>query len=652
MLFNKSIAAPLLALPRPAKRIVVIALDVLLVLISVWVAFYLRIDQTSLPQAQQQYVYLLAPVLAVPVFVRFGLYRAIFRYTGMAALASTAKAVGIYALLFFVALLFFKWEGVPRTLGLIQPLLFLLLVGSSRAIARFWLAGWSSKSRHAVGRLLIYGAGEAGVETASALAVARQFVLLGFIDDDKTKTGRSINGVDIMGPAEVANAVERMGVTDILLAMPALDRASRNQIIARLRGLQVHVRTLPGMGDLASGRVTIRDFQELDIEDLLGRSPVPPDSTLLAKNLAGKTVLVTGAGGSIGSELCRQIMLERPRQLVLVEHNEFGLYTIHRELEGLCAEQELPVVLVPLLASVGNFGRLKEICQLYRPATVYHAAAYKHVPLVESNPSEGVLNNVFGTLNMARAAMESGAAHFVLVSTDKAVRPTNVMGATKRMAELVLQALAASASVRFLLPDGSQSGEIQNNTVFAMVRFGNVLGSSGSVVPLFRKQLLEGGPLTVTHEEVTRYFMTIPEAAQLVLQAGAMAQGGDVFVLDMGSPIKIIDLARRMAQLSGLTLRDEQNPEGDIEIRITGLRPGEILYEELLIGDNPEATAHERIMKAREDFVSWRQLAPVLVEMRHAAIQNNETTMKTILTQLVQGYGPQSASVAEDAVQI
>ena len=652
MLFNKSIAAPLLALPRPAKRIVVIALDVLLVLISVWVAFYLRIDQTSLPQAQQQYVYLLAPVLAVPVFVRFGLYRAIFRYTGMAALASTAKAVGIYALLFFVALLFFKWEGVPRTLGLIQPLLFLLLVGSSRAIARFWLAGWSSKSRHAVGRLLIYGAGEAGVETASALAVARQFVLLGFIDDDKTKTGRSINGVDIMGPAEVANAVERMGVTDILLAMPALDRASRNQIIARLRGLQVHVRTLPGMGDLASGRVTIRDFQELDIEDLLGRSPVPPDSTLLAKNLAGKTVLVTGAGGSIGSELCRQIMLERPRQLVLVEHNEFGLYTIHRELEGLCAEQELPVVLVPLLASVGNFGRLKEICQLYRPATVYHAAAYKHVPLVESNPSEGVLNNVFGTLNMARAAMESGAAHFVLVSTDKAVRPTNVMGATKRMAELVLQALAASASVRFLLPDGSQSGEIQNNTVFAMVRFGNVLGSSGSVVPLFRKQLLEGGPLTVTHEEVTRYFMTIPEAAQLVLQAGAMAQGGDVFVLDMGSPIKIIDLARRMAQLSGLTLRDEQNPEGDIEIRITGLRPGEKLYEELLIGDNPEATAHERIMKAREDFVSWRQLAPVLVEMRHAAIQNNETTMKTILTQLVQGYGPQSASVAEDAVQI
>ena len=641
----------MLALPRPLKRLVVVALDLVLALVSVWAAFYLRIDQTGLPQLQQKNVYLLAPLLAIPLFVRFGLYRAIFRYTGMAALATTAKAVGVYTLLFFVALLLFKWEGVPRSVGLIQPLLFLLLVGGSRAIARFWLAGWSGKARHATGRLLIYGAGEAGVQTASALGVARQFVLLGFIDDDKTKAGRSINGVDIMAPSEVADAVERMGVTDILLAMPDLDRVRRNEIVAMLRELPVHVRTLPGMGDLASGRVTIQDFQELDVEDLLGRAPVPPDSTLLAKNLAGKTVLVTGAGGSIGSELCRQIILEKPRQLVLVDHNEFGLYTIDRELEGLCSEHELTVEVVPLLASVGNFGRLKEICQLYPPATVYHAAAYKHVPLVESNPSEGVFNNIFGTLNMARAAMESGAAHFVLVSTDKAVRPTNVMGATKRMAELVLQALAASPSVRFLLPDGAQSDEVRNNTVFAMVRFGNVLGSSGSVVPLFRKQLLAGGPLTVTHEEVTRYFMTIPEAAQLVLQAGAMAHGGDVFVLDMGSPVKIVDLARRMAQLSGLTLRDDRNPDGDIEIRITGLRPGEKLYEELLIGDNPEVTAHERIMKAREDFVAWPELAPILGDMRQAAICNDEAAMKAILKQFVHGYSPHSVGAAGDAVQ-
>ena len=644
MAFNKFVVAPLLALPRPAKRLVVVVLDLVLALVSVWVAFYLRIDQTGLPLLQQKYVYLLAPLLAFPLFVRFGLYRAIFRYTGLAALATIAKAVGVYALLFFFALLWFKWQGVPRSVGLIQPILFLLLVGSSRALARFWLAGWSGKAGHAAGRMLIYGAGEAGVQTASALGLTRQFVLLGFIDDDKSKVGRSINGVGILQPSEVADAVERMGVTDILLAMPTLDRARRNEIITSLRGLPVHVRTLPGMGDLASGRVTLQDFQELDVEDLLGRPPVPPDSTLLAKNLAGKVVLVTGAGGSIGSELCRQIVLERPRQLVLLEHNEFGLYTIHRELEGLCAEQQLQVEVVPLIASVGTFGRLRELCKLYRPATVYHAAAYKHVPLVECNPSEGVLNNVFGTLNMARAAIESGVAHFVLVSTDKAVRPTNVMGATKRMAELVLQALAASPSVCFHLPDGTHSPQVTNNTLFAMVRFGNVLGSSGSVVPLFRKQLRDGGPLTVTHEEVTRYFMTIPEAAQLVLQAGAMAHGGDVFVLDMGQPVKIVDLARRMAQLSGLSVRDEGNPAGDIEIKVVGLRPGEKLYEELLIGENPEGTAHPRIMKAHEDFVAWPQLAPVLVDMRLAATQNDEAVMKKILTQLVQGYAPPSAS--------
>ena len=639
MPFFKS-AAPLLALPRPIKRLIVMALDVFLAMVSVWAAFYLRIDQIGLPQYQQRYVYLLAPLLAFPLFIRFGLYRAIFRYTGMAALASTAKAIGIYGVLFFGALLFFNWEGVPKSIGLIQPLLFLLLVGATRAVARFWLADWSGKSRHTEGRLLIYGAGEAGVQTASALGVGQKFVLLGFIDDHKTKIGRSINGVNIMAPSDVADAVERMGVTDILLAMPSLGRAQRNEIIARLRSVPVHVRTLPGMFDLASGRVALQDFQELDVEDLLGREPVPPNAALLARNLAGNVVLVTGAGGSIGGELCRQIILEKPRQLVLVDHNEFGLYSIHRELMGLCANDEGQMEIVPLLASIGNFGRLKEIFQLYQPATVYHAAAYKHVPLVESNPSEGVFNNVFGTLNAARAAMESGASHFVLISTDKAVRPTNVMGATKRIAELVLQALAASKSLRFQLPDGTQSHEVHNRTVFSMVRFGNVLDSSGSVVPLFRKQLLDGGPLTVTHEEVTRYFMTIPEAAQLVLQAGAMAQGGDVFVLDMGLPVKIIDLARRMAQLSGQSLRDERNPDGDIDIIITGLRPGEKLYEELLIADSSEVTAHERIMKAREDFVSWDLLAPLLVKMRQAAAHNNENDMRAILLQLVHGYTP------------
>ena len=531
--------ASLLALSRPEKRAVVILVDLFLALVCVWAAFYLRIDQVGLPRSQQYYVYLLAPLLAFPIFIRFGLYRAIFRYTGMAALVNTARAVGIYAALFFTAILPLNRDEVPRSIGLIQPILFLVLVGASRAAARFWLAGGAGKSRHIQGRLLIYGAGEAGVQTASALGVGQRYVLLGFIDDHKTKVGQSINGVNIMAPDEVANAVENMGVTDILIAMPSVGRARRNEIIARLRSLPVHVRTLPGMFDLASGRVALQDFQELDVEDLLGRAPVPPDATLLSQNLAGKVVLVTGAGGSIGGELCRQIILEKPRQLLLVDHNEFGLYSIHRELLGLSANCDGNTEIIPLIASVGNFGRLNEIFTRYQPATVYHAAAYKHVPLVESNPSEGVLNNVFGTLNTARAAMVSGTAHFVLISTDKAVRPTNVMGASKRIAELVLQALAAGALLRFYLPDGTQSLEVRNRTVFSMVRFGNVLDSSGSVVPVFRKQLHDGGPLTVTHADVTRYFMTIPEAAQLVLQAGAMAKGGDVFVLDMGEPVKI-----------------------------------------------------------------------------------------------------------------
>jgi FlaA1/EpsC-like NDP-sugar epimerase len=635
-----------IALNRTSKRLVVIALDLLLALITVWLAFHLRLDQVGFAEQKQIFVYVLAPVLAVPIFIRFGLYRAIFRYTGMAAMATLVKAVGIYAVLFFATLLFFKWEGVPRSVGLIQPLLFLLFVGGSRAVARFWLAGLSAKSRHSEGRLLIYGAGEAGVQTASALAMNRHFFLLGFVDDDNSKVGGSINGVDIMGAEDVADAVERMGVTDILLAIPSLGRAQRNNIIARLRSLPVHVRTLPGMGDLASGRVTMQDFQELDVEDLLGRTPVAPDRTLLASNLADKVVLVSGAGGSIGGELCRQIVAEKPSKLILLDHNEFGLYTIHSELLHLCVEQKLTVELVPLLASVSNFERLQEICRLYRPATVYHAAAYKHVPLVESNFSEGVLNNVFGTLNMARAAIESKVTHFVLVSTDKAVRPTNVMGATKRMAELVLQALADSKTLQFDLQDGAKTAEMSNDTLFAMVRFGNVLGSSGSVVPLFRKQLLSGGPLTITHLDVTRFFMTIPEAAQLVLQAGAMAKGGDVFVLDMGQPVKILDLARRMAQLSGLTLRVDGSPDGDIEVEVTGLRPGEKLYEELLIGGNPEGTDHERIMKAHEEYVSWAVLAPMLVALRQAAVQNNEAVIKNTFVQLVQGYSPSAGASA------
>lgn len=630
----------IIALPRAVKWLLVAALDAVMGVVSMWLAFSLRLDTLHWPSGMQWVPYGLAPLLAIPIFIRFGLYRAIFRYTGLAALVATAQAVAVYGAALFVLLLWRQWPGVPRTVGLLQPLIFLVLVGTSRALARFWLSDPRRVARCVEGCLLIYGAGSAGVQTATAIGITGQYKLAGFIDDDHSKIGRSINGIPVFGPAQIPEIVERYKITDILLAMPSVTRERRNRIIENLRGLPVHIRTLPAWADLASGRVTVRDFHELDVEDLLGRAPVSPDGDLLARDLAGQVVLVSGAGGSIGSELCRQIVLQGPRQLLLVEHSEFALYAIHQELQALCAASERSVQLAPLLASVVNYPRMSALFKQYRPTIVYHAAAYKHVPMVESNAGEGITNNVHGTLNMARAALENFVARFVLISTDKAVRPTNVMGASKRMAELVLQALAGDRAPGFFDGARGSGGPQTNNTCFTMVRFGNVLDSSGSVVPLFRRQLAEGGPLTVTHADVTRYFMTIPEAAQLVLQAGAMAVGGDVFVLDMGAPVKILDLARRMVELSGLTVRDEGAPMGDIAITITGLRPGEKLYEELLIGNNPEATAHPRIMKAHEPCLTWAQLIPELQALDVAAQANDVPAIKAVLGRLVQGYQP------------
>lgn len=615
----------ILAWPRAVKRLVVLAMDVALSLLATWLAFSLRLDTPHWPEGLQWRVYVLAPLLAIPIFIRLGLYRAIFRYTGQAALLTTAKAVLLYGLLLLGLLLWQRWENVPRSLGVLQPLIFLLLVGGSRALARFWLAGLGRKGS---GRFLIYGAGMAGAQTAAALGISGEHVLMAFADDDASKIGRSINGVQIHAGSEVPVLVDKLGITDVLLALPSVSRERRNRIIESLRHLPVHIRTLPGMADLASGRVTVQDFRELDIEDLLGRDPVPPDAELLARDLAHKTVLVTGAGGSIGSELCRQILRQQPSRLLLLDHSEYALYSIHQELVLMCRHEGIAADVMPLLGSVNHEARLREICGLYRPHTIYHAAAYKHVPMVESNPAEGARNNVFGTLNMARVARDTGVARFVLVSTDKAVRPTNIMGASKRMAELVLQAMATEAA-----------GE----TCFSMVRFGNVLGSSGSVVPLFRRQLEAGGPITVTHAEVTRYFMTIPEAAQLVLQAGAMARGGEVFVLDMGEPVRILDLAHRMVELSGLTVRDAANPQGDIEIAITGLRPGEKLYEELLIGDNPAPTGHPRIMKAHEDGLPWPELQLQLERLLHAAEAGDEAGIRAVLCACVHGFQPGAA---------
>jgi len=608
--------------PRLAKQLIVVALDLVLAVFATWLAFTLRLDELHVPSGLQWRVYWLAPALAVPVFAGMGIYRAMFRHTDLAALLAIVRAVAVYACLLVAILLWRHWPTVPRSVGILQPLLFFLLVGASRVLVRFGLATIGRNRVASEGRLLIYGAGEAGVQTAAAISNARQFVLVGFIDDDVAKAGRSINGIRVFQPHQVEDVIKRRGVTDILLALPSASRARRNAIIETLRSAPVHIRTLPGMSDLASGRVSLRDIKELDVEDLLGRTPVSSGPPQVTRSASDRVVLVTGAGGSIGSELCRQLLLERPAHLLLFDHNEYGLYVVQQELQTICKSQGLAVDVVALLGSVSNPRRLQEVMARYRPSWVYHAAAYKHVPLVESNASEGIANNVFGTLNVARVAIDNSVANMVLVSTDKAVRPTNVMGASKRMAELVLQAMG--------------SGEAK--TRFSMVRFGNVLGSSGSVVPLFRAQIAAGGPLTVTHPEVTRYFMTISEAAQLVLYAGAMAHGGEVFVLDMGEPVKIMDLARRMIELSGLSLRDEQAPDGDIAIRITGLRPGEKLYEELLIGDNPAPTAHPRIMMAREEFLAWPELEIELATLRAAADTDDVDAIKSVLSRCVHGY--------------
>ena len=618
--------------PRTTKRAVVILLDVVLCVVSMWMAFSLRLETFALPYGAQWWAYLVAPLIAIPIFIRLGLYRAIFRYTGLDALVAISKAIALYGVILFGILLLQIWPVIPRSVGIMQPIIFLLLVSVSRALARFWLAGVHGLLRPThQGRMLIFGAGVVGVQTASAMAMTRQFKLLGFVDEDAAKIGRTINGVPVFSPDQVPATVSKLAITDILLAIPSASRERRNRIIHSLRLLPVHTRTLPGLSDLASGRVTVRDIRELDVEDLLGRAPVKPQTEMVSSRLRDQTILVTGAGGSIGSELCRQILQERPKRLLMLDHSEYGLYTLHRELEALCAANFPTVEVVPLLASVVNRPRLDWICATYRPHAVYHAAAYKHVPMVECNPSEGIVNNVIGTLNMAHAARDAQVASFVLVSTDKAVRPTNLMGASKRMAELVLQTLASEAK--------------PGDTCFSMVRFGNVLGSSGSVVPLFRRQLAAGGPLTVTHAEVTRYFMTIPEAAQLVLQAGAMATGGEVYVLDMGESVKIMDLARRMVELSGMRVRDEAQPDGDIEIAITGLRPGEKLYEELLIGDNPTPTVHARIMKAQEAGLEWSELENRLATLHQAALAGDVQGIKAVLRASVQGYndGPVGA---------
>jgi FlaA1/EpsC-like NDP-sugar epimerase len=628
---NQKITGLLLNLSRVSKRTAAVLFDVLLSVISVWFAFDLRLESWTEWSAEHWAALLVSLVIALPLFTVLGLYRAIFRYAGLPALLIILKAVSIYAIVYVLVFSIVGVPGVPRAVGVLQPVLLLLGVTLSRAGVRYWLGGHyqSRLKMSGLPRVLIYGAGSAGRQLAAALKTSPEVCLVGFVDDDDSMHGQVLNGLKIFRSEDLRTTVAKLRVNQVYLAIPSVSRARRNEILNLVRAAHVQVRTLPGLMDLAQGRVHVSDLRELDIEDLLGREPVPPNNAMLAHNIACKVVLVTGAGGSIGSELCRQIVKAEPTTLLLVELTEFALYSVHQELLRMVIKSPTSVVrLVPLLANVRDNARMDEIFRAWKPDTVYHAAAYKHVPLVEHNPAEGVKNNVWGTLNTALLAAKHGVSDFVLVSTDKAVRPTNVMGTSKRLAEMVLQAQAAAMA------------EQGCKTRFSMVRFGNVLGSSGSVVPLFRKQIKDGGPITLTDERITRYFMTIPEAAQLVIQAGAMASGGDVFVLDMGEPIKIIDLAKRMVELSGLALKDEVNPDGDIEIKVTGLRPGEKLYEELLIGDNPQPTSHARIMKAHEEFLSWADLQAKLGILNRALDMNDVPLIRSLLKELVPGYQP------------
>ncbi|QWD45836.1 polysaccharide biosynthesis protein [Polynucleobacter paneuropaeus] len=624
---------PALRLPRLAKRFIVLAADTSFCVLAVWLAYYLRLGQWISLSGDPLFAAIASLVFALPVFISFGLYRAIFRYSGWPALITVSKACAIYGLMFAALITTFGFAGIPRTIGIIQPILLLLLVGASRAFASYWLGNSYRQQLNlgALPRVLIYGAGSAGRQLAAALRNSNQMRVVGFLDDDSSLWNQSLNGITIYKPIDLPHLVASLAISDVLLALPSINRQRRNLILGSIAKSRVSVRTLPSVTDLAKGKVTASDIRELDIEDLLGREPVSPDPELLKVNIYEQIVMVTGAGGSIGGELCRQILVQRPSQLVLVDQSEYALYTIEQELQKhaqeMASENVIIPTIIPVLASVRDEQLMQSILRQHQPKIIFHAAAYKHVPLVEANFAEGVLNNAFATLSLAKTAAQLKIPRFILISTDKAVRPTNIMGASKRLAEMALQALAADEV-------------FGKSTIFSMVRFGNVLDSSGSVVPLFRRQIAEGGPITLTHLEVTRYFMTIPEAAQLVIQAGAMAKGGDVFVLDMGEPVKIADLARHMIELSGLEVRDPENPEGDIEIEIVGLRPGEKLYEELLIGENPIKTSHPRILKAHEEFLNLIDLTEALNGLEPTLSQESIEQVQRQLQGVVREYAP------------
>jgi FlaA1/EpsC-like NDP-sugar epimerase len=650
---STSLRERLLALSPEQKRLMQVLTDVVLVWASLWLAFFIRLDDVDKikPVGGHAWLFVLAPLLSIPLFARFGLYRAVMRYFGNQAFTTIAKAVTAATVLLALAIYIYGEPPavIPRSIVIIHWMLCLLLVGGLRAIMRAYFSTDRISLRTTSGRrggrrtdvrprVIIYGAGAAGNQLLLALRVGREMIPVGFIDDNPDLAGRVMAGLPIHGPDDLERVLQDTGAVEVLMAIPSASRKRRSEVIDMLAPYPIYVRTIPGFMDLASGRVKVEELREVDIDDLLGRDAVQPHPDLFERCIKNQVVMVTGAGGSIGSELCRQIVRSAPRTLILFEHSEFALYDVHKELENHARKQDLNFRIVPILGSVRNQRRLYDVMKSWQVNTVYHAAAYKHVPMVERNIAEGVVNNTFGTLYAAQAAVRASVKNFVLISTDKAVRPTNVMGSTKRLAELILQALATEAMP--MLHGHADGRRAANTTRFTMVRFGNVLGSSGSVIPLFRQQIRKGGPVTVTHPEITRYFMTIPEAAQLVIQAGSMGEGGDVFVLDMGEPVKIAQLAEKMIKLSGLSVRSARNVDGDIAIEFTGLRPGEKLYEELLIGDNVTDTGHPMIMRAEEKRLDWNALSAALTAMDHALKTDDYPGVQRLFLELVDGYQP------------
>ncbi|HBW97386.1 MAG TPA: nucleoside-diphosphate sugar epimerase [Pseudoalteromonas sp.] len=609
---------------RAKKRIITLFIDSMFIMAAFWLALIVRLDSFEPLQRLDNWLLLIALIpVSLYTFISLGLYRAVLRYMNSQAIWAIVLGT-VITTVSLVLIAFIMGVNIPRTMPFIFAWLCLLTVGGARVLVRAIIGKMTTNKKESV---IIYGAGSAGRQLATALGAGPEYFVSAFIDDDVTKHGSIIQGIPVINFQGIYELIDKRKISKVLLALPSETRARRKEILAQLEPLTIKVLSMPGMADVVEGKAKLAEITEVGVEDLLGRDPVAPKVDLMTANITNKVVMVTGAGGSIGSELCRQIVKQQPTKLVLFEQSEFGLYSIEKELCEYINNNNLCIELIPIMGSVQRINRIETVMSTFGVQTVYHAAAYKHVPLVEHNVVEGVRNNVFGTYYAAKAAVNAKVDTFVLISTDKAVRPTNVMGATKRMAELALQGLA-------------QEYENKHNTRFCMVRFGNVLGSSGSVVPLFRRQIKEGGPITLTHPDITRFFMTIPEAAQLVIQAGAMGKGGDVFVLDMGEPVKIKDLATKMVRLSGFEVKSDNNPHGDIEIKCTGLRPGEKLYEELLIGDNVGETTHERIMTANEVMLPLAEFN-VFIEALDIACHNfDHKTIRQLLLDAPTGFNP------------